>query len=113
STGPDFYSVRSSLDNYSTNLSSDSAPLNPSGSITATSLTLPTSITYSAITTTTQFRIYGWGATGSSGSLSVNAFSMTGNLTAVPEPSTYAAILGGVALVGVAVIRRRKRAKIA
>ncbi|MCP5528912.1 MAG: PEP-CTERM sorting domain-containing protein [Opitutaceae bacterium] len=31
-------------------------------------------------------------------------------LAPVPEPSTYAAILGGAALIGVAVLRRRKRA---
>jgi hypothetical protein len=39
---------------------------------------------------------------------STTGFSMT--TSAIPEPSTYAAILGGLALVGVALHRRRQRA---
>lgn len=40
--------------------------------------------------------------------IGIDNFSLT--YTAVPEPSTYAAILGGVALVGVMAMRRRKPA---
>jgi hypothetical protein len=61
------------------------------------------------------FRIYGWNSTSGSGAtyirnLTGNDLVISGTVTAVPEPSTYAAILGGVALVGVMVTRRRKSA---
>ncbi|MCC6415300.1 MAG: autotransporter-associated beta strand repeat-containing protein [Opitutaceae bacterium] len=55
----------------------------------------------------------GSGSTWGTGSfaLSNSGTNLTLNwtATAVPEPSTYAAILGAVALVGVAAVRRRKR----
>ena len=35
---------------------------------------------------------------------------VTGSAAAVPEPSTYAAIFGSLALVGTAIVRRRKKA---
>ena len=45
--------------------------------------------------------------------LAIDNFSYQASLSNVPEPSTYAAIIGGAALVGVVLIRRRKRATIA
>src|SRR5690606_25366069 len=37
------------------------------------------------------------------------AFEVNGSLSVVPEPSTYAAVLGGAAFVGVVIARRRHR----
>jgi hypothetical protein len=50
--------------------------------------------------------------TPAAGNTSVSAFtSVTSlNIQVIPEPSTYAAIFGGLALVGVAILRRRQLA---
>lgn len=65
------------------------------------------SITLSSLTGTNEVRIYGYA--GGTGSFGIDRVSLTGSLTAVPEPSTYAAILGAVTLVGVVAVRRRKK----
>ena len=51
----------------------------------------------------------------SDGTQTLSFVQSTGDLTisAVPEPSTYAAILGAVALVGVGLKRRREKQKAA
>lgn len=109
--GPDYYSVRSSIDSFGSDLSASSAALNQGGTNTpsSTSLTLPSSVAYTGLTNTVEFRIYGWGAGVGSGTMSVNAWSMTGSVSAVPEPATYAVILGGVVLAGTLWQRRRMR----
>jgi len=61
-----------------------------------------------------EFRLYGWrDSAGTSTfrirSLSGNDLVINGSVTAVPEPSTYAAIFGAVALLGTLFIRRRRR----
>jgi len=66
-----------------------------------------------SITGTVTFRLYGWGATNAGGvfglgRLSGNDLAIGGSLTAIPEPSTYAAIVGVLALGGVMWQRRRK-----
>jgi hypothetical protein len=68
------------------------------------------SITMSSITSASEIRIYGYNGSGSSGTFAIDRVTLNGTVTAVPEPSTYAAILGGVALLGVIAIRRRKQA---
>lgn len=109
STGPDFYSVRSSIDSFGSDLSASSTALTAAGATTSTSLTLPSSVSYTGLTTAVEFRIYGWGASSGTGTMSVNAWSMTGGVSAVPEPSTYAAIAGGLVLAGACWQRRRTR----
>lgn len=108
-TGPDFYSVRSSIDSFGSDLSASSTALTATGGTTSTSLTLPSSVAYTGLTGAVEFRIYGWGATSTGGTFSVNAWSMTGSVSAVPEPSTYAAIAGGLVLAGALWQRRRAR----
>ncbi len=53
-----------------------------------------------------RFAIQGWGSSGAS-ALQLDNIRITGSLTAIPEPSTYAAILGAVAL-GIVFYQRRK-----
>lgn len=62
-------------------------------------------------TSAVQFRIYGWGGSNSGGTLRLDNIAVSGNvaLAPVPEPSTYAAIFGAVALVAVVVQRRRSK----
>lgn len=42
--------------------------------------------------------------------LAIDNFSLTATYSAIPEPSTYAALFGAAAMIGVAVHRRRARA---
>jgi hypothetical protein len=77
----------------------------------ATTLTAD-SITLSALNNQSDgvyFRIRGTSTsgTGNLDTLGVDNFSMTYSVSAIPEPSTYAAIAGGLALVGAMWWRRR------
>ncbi len=106
STGPTAFAIRSSADNYAANLASGSLTNDgswySSGSI---------SITLSAVTTATTLRIYGSGASSAAGTLRLDDISFAGSVTPIPEPSTYAAIFGTLALVGVALHRRRAKVR--
>lgn len=59
-----------------------------------------------------EFRIYGWRDTSGTStfrlrSLSGNDLTISGSTSAIPEPATYVALLGGAALAFVAIRRRR------
>lgn len=64
-------------------------------------------------TSTIELRIYGYGGTGSANASTINwridDLRVSGTVSAVPEPSTYAALAGAAALLGVMVHRRRQR----
>lgn len=106
---------------YSTNGSSFTdigSPFSYTG--TETNGLAQTSITLSGISalqnigssTTLTLRLVTYGANGSTGSwgfgrLAGNDLALTGSVTAIPEPATYAAMAGAVALLGVMAIRRR------
>ncbi len=64
------------------------------------------SITLSGLTGSNEVRIYGY--SGGAGSFGIDRVILTGAVTAIPEPSTYAAIVGAVALAGVVIHRRKK-----
>lgn len=70
-------------------------------SITLSGLSISNGDTFGLIWTTTD-------GSGGDNNIAIDNFNLS--VTAVPEPSTYAAILGGVALGGVMVLRRRKSA---
>ena len=107
STGPVTFDIRSSSDSYASSLANGSLN-NDSDWYSATN-----SVTLSGISNTT-VRIYA-STTGNSsatggGTLRIDDVDVLGsvNLSAVPEPSTYAA-LAGLTILGFAAYRRRHR----
>jgi uncharacterized protein (DUF2141 family) len=82
-TGPTSFAVRSSVDGYAANLGSPSA--------TGATVTL-TATAYQNITSAITFRVYGWGASGSGGTFSVNSFNFNGAVVsaACSAPTTQA-----------------------
>lgn len=103
-SGPAAIAVRSSGDGHATDLATSSLTRSSTAWFDTGSLTL-TSVSFSSPTT---FRIYGSGATSASGTLRIDDVALYGSTSAVPEPSTYAAIAGGMSLAGV-LWRRRKQ----
>lgn len=103
-TGPTAFAIRSSSDVFSSTL--------VSGTITNDSAwhaTGPLSITLSSQAAPTTLRVYASGASSSLGTLRVDDVTLSGSVTAIPEASTYAAMLGLLAFSGVLLHRRRTR----
>ena len=101
-TGPTAYSIRSSADSYTANLASGSFTNDGNWSSVGS-----ISITLSGLVSATTLRLYGSGASTAGGTLRVDDVGLSGTVTAIPESSTYAAILGTVTLLGVVIWRRR------
>lgn len=78
-TGPVNFAFRSSVDGYTTNIG---AP-----NVGGTTINL-TAAAYQDITSTITFRFYAWGATGSTGTFSINDFIFNGVVSAIPCPTT-------------------------
>jgi hypothetical protein len=109
-TGPSSVTLRSSADSFTSDLGSVTGMA--SGAIT-TSRT----ITISGLTnlsSATTFRLYGYAGTATTGTggfdIGTNTVNVQLNGTAIPEPSTYAALFGSLALAGAAWRRRKQRA---
>ena len=115
-SGPNNAALLSSVGGFTSRAVVSTWPL-PSSSNSDQSITL-SALAFSNLTGTVEFRIYAWGGGASTTdkyrfrNLSGNDLVISGStsLAPIPEPSTYAAILGGVALIGVVAVRRRKRA---
>ena len=82
-TGPTSFEFRSSLDNYSSNIGT------PTGGGTTISLS---GASYQNITTPITFHIYGYNASGSSGTFSINDFKFNGFVSCVTLPTPTATI---------------------
>jgi hypothetical protein len=98
-TGATSFAFRSNAggDNFTTNL----------GTPTATGATINLSgPAFQNVTTAIEFRLYGWGASASGGTFSVNSFTFNGDVVAIPEPSR--ALLLGIGGLGLIFRRRRQ-----
>lgn len=74
-TGPTSFAFRSSLDGFVSDI----------GTPTASGATINLSATlFQNVTTPITFRIYGWGASGGSGTFSINDFTFNGSVSAIP-----------------------------
>ena len=76
-------------------------------------ITLTNTAALQSLTSTTTFRLYGWRDTSGGSTLRVrnlsgNDLTIAGTTSPVPEPATYAALLGGLVLLGTALQRRRR-----
>jgi hypothetical protein len=110
STGPNSASLTSSADNYGSALGNFALTRQAGGSLLASDWhAANSSITMTAISSATIFRVNATGASASTGALRIDAVTLNGTVSAVPEPATYAAISGAIALLGVIVSRRRKK----
>lgn len=112
STGPANISIALLLNGVLQETSSTFATTNTT-TTTSSAMTTRTfdfaNLTSITATSVVQFRIYGWGGTGSTGNLRLDDIAISGSVSAVPEPSTYAAMAGVLALAAVAVQRRRQK----
>lgn len=108
-TGIRNWEIRTSLNSFSTVVGSASVPDND--------LTRNQSVifgdAYNSISSTLTIRIYGFAAEAGTGTwrlannTDTSNMQLTGTVSAIPEPSTFAALLGLTALAGVATRRRR------
>lgn len=106
-SGPTDSALQSSNDSYGSNLAAFS--LTHAGSTPAASdWHLASSSITLTFTSATTFHLTGAGASGSTGAFRVDDVTFSGTVSAIPEPSTYAAIIGSVALAGATWHRRKK-----
>jgi hypothetical protein len=92
--GPTLVSIRSSLDNYATNIASANVLADMNWAL-LTPLTLSTS---SGLDSPITFRIYGTdGGNGNAVNWRLDDFQVTVNVAAVPEPSTWGMLFFGAA----------------
>ncbi|WP_345088803.1 T9SS sorting signal type C domain-containing protein [Flavobacterium chungnamense] len=100
-SGPSNFSVRSSLDGFSTDLGVYS---NTATNISNNETLSLSGVAFNDISSTITFRIYGYNATNTGGTGSLNDFNFRGNVTCV-EPVAYSVTGGGngCATTGVAV----------
>lgn len=116
-TGPSSFQWQYSLDG--TNYTNIGSIISYAG--TDTNGFAQTSITLSGISalqnvtagTTTTLRLVAWGATGATGNwgfgkLAGDDLAINGSVTAIPEPSTYAAIVGAMVLASLIICRHRR-----
>ncbi len=108
-TGPTNFALLSSLGGFVTaNPIATSGPLG-GGTITFTISDGQLGAAFDNVASAVEFRLYGYGATGASGTGSVNDFAFNGVVT-IPEPATWAMIGGGfLTLVGLQRWKARRR----
>jgi hypothetical protein len=113
-TGPVGYALESSIGGFSTSSALNTLATLTQGSANNLTVVLPSLTTYDT-SSAVEFRIYGYGTTGTSGAtMSADAFSLDGTVSAVPEPAEWGAFAaaGLLALCGRLVWRQRRYGKI-
>ncbi len=103
-TGPTAFALRSSADGYAVNLAAGTLTNDSAWYASGTQ-----SITLSGLTNGTTFRLYGSGASGGGGTWRVDDVSLSGAVTAVPEPATLGILFGSAAFAVAVWLRRRER----
>lgn len=107
-TGIRSWAVRSSSNNFGSDLGNFSVPDNDlTRTGQSTSLNSLTDIT-----TALTFRIYGYSSEAGGGTWRIDNVTLNGSISAIPEPSTYAVIFGIVALAGAIIQRRRSKGRL-
>jgi len=95
STGPTSFSFRSSVDAFASDIGTPTA--------TGTTISL-TAASFQNLTTATEFRLYGAGASAAAGTFAVNSFTFNGDAVLVPEPAS----LGLIGVGALSLLRRRR-----
>lgn len=105
-SGPDSWGLFSSLNGFSSSV--DTFPLDGASSTINLNVS---DVSFDTITSSVEFRLAGFGASGSTGAARFNGAGsdivISGLTSAIPEPSAYALMFGGLALVLVIWKRRR------
>jgi hypothetical protein len=109
STGPQSYSIRSSVDNYGSDIATGSIANNSTWTFKQNTFS---STLVGSTDTAITLRLYTFGGAGSptSGTINNRIDDVFIGITAVPEPSIYA-VLSGVGLLGFGLWRRRGQSR--
>lgn len=99
-SGPGSFAFRSSVDSFTTDIGSPAA----TGSIINLS-----AAEYQHLTDPVEFRLYGYSATGNTGTFSVNDYTFNGNAAPTPEPQTWVLLGIGASLMLLNLLRKRWR----
>ncbi len=114
--------VSTAVTNFNASLLSSATGFNPAGALHSYSFATTTppnqSITLSGtaalqnVTGALEFRLYGWRDSAGTSTFRLRTLSgsdlvVSGSVNAIPEPGTYAAVLGAIILAGTAIRRRR------
>lgn len=96
-TGPQQYSLRSSLDNFASEIAS--------GEVTGNAVPVAYSLNLSAlqdVTSPIEFRLFAWGGSANAGTFSIVDFAFDGSVAAVsvPEPASLALVLTAACVCG-------------
>lgn len=106
SSGPTSFAVRSSIDNFGSDLANGTFTADSSWYSTES---LPLELAPQDEATT--FRLYASGASSNLGTLRIDDLALAGNVSAIPEPSTWGGMVGACALA-LALWRKRSRCRL-
>lgn len=98
--------IRSSVDSYGSNLFSDGSL--PAGSFETGTLSLSSILSFQDLTSAVTFRIYAWGGSGAT-SLRFDNVTLSGTMSAVPEPSSCLMLVMGLAVLSRGLRRESRR----
>lgn len=104
-TGIRNWSVRSSLDDFGSDLSFFSVP---DDTLTRIAQSTAFGSAFESLSSAVEFRFYGFGAESGAGTWRIDNVQVNGTLTAVPEPEEYA-MLASLGLLGFAAYRHIQR----
>ncbi|MBI5768414.1 MAG: PEP-CTERM sorting domain-containing protein [Verrucomicrobia bacterium] len=103
----DYRQTATGAANYQVDIGSDTNVASGVFSTDSTWHSISQSITVTAFSDSREIRIYGYN--GGSGSFALDRVTLSGTVSAIPEPSTYAALFGAAALAVAIWMRRGKR----